>query len=700
MRQLSRFAVLLLIALVMTACDTSTPEPPPPTLASMPTPTSTHTQTPTPAASPTLTVTPSPTAIMPQSVANNPADQAYIRVVHAAPDTPTIDVYIERLAVASNLNFTTVTGQVGIAAGNYKMRVVPSGNRLDDDLLLESELSLLGGQSLVLLVTGTPDALTFSTIIEPDEPLLIGESRITFVHAVPRGPDFMVQQGNNTLTRTLSFGEASDSIVLPSGNTALTFQSGSTVLSAAQHELRDRYNHIFMLAGRSDDPDSLSVISFDAPAPMLAAIRVINTSASIGSIDIYLDDNLLADNIAFGRSSPREYVAVAIYSMHVYPTGADPSTTTSLFSTSIRANPDDTLSMIVTGTESDLRIIRHLDDLSPTPPEEARIIFANTLANVPLAQVETVGGPIPGISNLRYGEISEVALLQGGSLNFYWNTVENNVPSGLLEIADNVTLEPGRSYLYLLTGNMDNSPAIFSDNVGVDRQLAFGEPTLTPTPRIPTKIRMVNAYHDERPVAFYMDDIPLSDLAYSEGAEDLLVIPEGEHIITAELTEVEGFRVQTVFEFEPASTYSIFAYGSIETEIELLIVDDFNLVFDMQSAHMRLINLTQRGEALLGLAYSVATSDITQPSPDDNYRQSIPIGITRFIDDVPQDGFSIPARPPMGEYNIRIVDSARNSIAMTLTNILLEVGEHYDVVAFQHPRSMQMIAFVVPYSER
>ncbi len=183
-----RIVSLIIAGILAAACSTTpTEEPTLPTRAVVPSPTATLTPTPTHTLTPTPRRTPEPTVILPESIADNPADQVYLRVIHTAPDLETVDVYVERLSIATNLTFGMATGQAGIAVGDYTVRVVPTGNRFNESPLLETTLQLEGGQTRMLLLTGTPDALTLTSIPESTDPLRSGQARATFIHAVPGG---------------------------------------------------------------------------------------------------------------------------------------------------------------------------------------------------------------------------------------------------------------------------------------------------------------------------------------------------------------------------------------------------------------------------------------------------------------------------------------------------------------------------------
>ena len=243
----SRFVLAMTVVLLMVACRPS---------ATQQLPTLIPTYTPPPTATPEAPTDiptpsgPTPTApYIPQTIAENPSEQVFVRVVNAAPDATPIDVYVELLAIATNLNFAQNTEPSGVVAGDYILRVVPAGNAPADSPLLEQRISLQGGQSLIFVVSGNANSLTVTTFQESTEPLPIGQSRITAINALTGDQQVSLFEGNNELINSVGAEQASTPVTLSSGRTTLTFQSGGSTLIAHLIDLREQYNHMLVLVG-------------------------------------------------------------------------------------------------------------------------------------------------------------------------------------------------------------------------------------------------------------------------------------------------------------------------------------------------------------------------------------------------------------------------------------------------------------------
>ena len=53
--------------------------------------------------------------------------QARIRVVHASPDAPAVDVLVNGQVAFQNVAFSEITDYAGLDAGTYSVQVVPTG---------------------------------------------------------------------------------------------------------------------------------------------------------------------------------------------------------------------------------------------------------------------------------------------------------------------------------------------------------------------------------------------------------------------------------------------------------------------------------------------------------------------------------------------------------------------------------------------
>ena len=593
-----RYLTLLLLIL-LAACATAQTEP-------------TVTPTLTPTLTPTVTNTPAPTPTRPPtalelSQAADPSQQGYISAVSVASDNLPFDVYIDRLAIATNLDFGRSTLPSGIVAGEYMMRLIPSGTGYNPDLaFFEQPITIRGGDSSLLLFTGAGNALSVATIPLAQEPLAGGETRVTFIHGIPNGPEFSIQQQDGIpLTGNLAFATGSSPVTIPSGDNLLNFMNGSEILFSHSVNLIERFSYTFILVGSAADLDNLNLVAINERMPGSTTIRAVNGSAAVGPVDIYLDGQPLASNLDYTRTSNRENRIAQVLQAAVFAAGANPAETEPLLTTNITPNDDDVITLVLLGDAEDLRLVSYREDISQMNPSDARIAFINAVAQANRVRIETQGRILDEVGDINYGQPPNQVDIAAGTYRFAWLVIENNEPTDTLEIAFDVQLEPGFSYLYLATGRIEDPPVILSENVGINESLVGLEEGVVPTPipDTPTRARFINAIKGGLPLDILVDSQTIfSGLEY--GSTTVLTpFAEGEHEIEARFS-TGGAVASATATFEFAKPYTIVVYGFGTAPVEIMTLDDSDVKLTGDSAHVRLINASIAGETSLGMAAS------------------------------------------------------------------------------------------------
>lgn len=698
--------LFVLVCLLGIAACTTNPESqqPLPTLF----PTATEAAPPTSTPVPRASATPMPA--VPRTIADTPSDQVYLRMVHAAPGVENINFEIERLTLAANLGFGVTTAPTGLVAGDYRLQIRASGASADVPPILEQSLQVRGGQTLILLFTGTPETPALITIPEINEPLNRGETRVTVIHAIPRGPDVALRQGGANLTPVFSFGQASLPVVIASGPSTLSMQSGEQSVFDYPATLQERTNYTLILTGRADDLSTASVITITNRAPGRGSVRVINAGRLTIPVDVYLDDFLIAGALESSRAGVRQPIIAAIYRATVYPAGSDPATTAPLTSSQINVNPDETLSLIIAGDESGLQIARVAEDVSLVRPGQARITFLNALPGTPTASVTINGEPIPALSSLGYLQLSRPEQLVSQAYNFYWDRILSREANDTerLETADNIQLEAGFSYLYVLTGReIGQPPLIFSENVGVDEALAdlLADVQPSPTPRVPTRLRFVNAIDSAPLIDFLLGEVVIATgIAYRQST-DFLIGPSGFQQISIRYAGTDTLIAGIDFDFQVGVNYTIFAYGYENNQINLLPAPEGDLpTITSDSARVRLVNLTQNRDLPFGLGYinAVEGSSLPPVLPTDSgtglvNRPSIFLNTNRLINSVDGNDTSRFSLLSPGIYDFLIIVPEENTLAASFNGVAIAPSTLYEVVIYQDSFSSVVRGFIIEY---
>jgi uncharacterized protein YgiM (DUF1202 family) len=91
--------------------------------------------------------------------AENPAEAALLRLVHAVPGAPAVDVYVGDKLIAPALAFGSYTPHLALAAGSADVAIRAAGSGASGTTLATAKLTLAAGKAQTLVVAGVPDSL-------------------------------------------------------------------------------------------------------------------------------------------------------------------------------------------------------------------------------------------------------------------------------------------------------------------------------------------------------------------------------------------------------------------------------------------------------------------------------------------------------------------------------------------------------------
>jgi hypothetical protein len=152
---------------------------------------------------------------------------SYIRLFHASPGTPAADVYIDNGLVASHLAFKSFTGYMRIFPGNHNIKVFPTGNT--EQVLLDTDLSIPVRSILTCAIIGLLPGIGIKTFFETVVRIEPGKLRLRFSNLVPDSSDMdLVLSGGQMLFEEVSYGKATNYILIPDGTYAFYLQKSGT----------------------------------------------------------------------------------------------------------------------------------------------------------------------------------------------------------------------------------------------------------------------------------------------------------------------------------------------------------------------------------------------------------------------------------------------------------------------------------------
>ncbi len=155
---------------------------------------------------------------------------ADIRVVHAIPDAPPVDVAVDGGGVLDEFPFAAISPYVDLRKGSYQVTVTA-----DEDTetvnVFDQEFSLEANTDYTVAATGTLEGSedadpALVPFVDDNDPAPADAARVRAVHLSPDAPavDVAVADGGPVLIEGLSFRAASDYIEVPGGDYTLAIQ--------------------------------------------------------------------------------------------------------------------------------------------------------------------------------------------------------------------------------------------------------------------------------------------------------------------------------------------------------------------------------------------------------------------------------------------------------------------------------------------
>jgi hypothetical protein len=171
-------------------------------------------------------------ALVPVMGVSAQGEQARIRIVHASPDAPNVDIWVNGSVAVSNLAFNDATDYIALAAGDYGIAVTPTGGTAAD-AVIEATLTLAAGVDYTVAAVGRVAEIAPLVLEDNNAAPAAGKAHIRVVHASPDAPavDIAVA-GGPVLIADLAFPTASDYLPVNAGTYDLSVRPTGTETSA------------------------------------------------------------------------------------------------------------------------------------------------------------------------------------------------------------------------------------------------------------------------------------------------------------------------------------------------------------------------------------------------------------------------------------------------------------------------------------
>jgi hypothetical protein len=169
--------------------------------------------------------------VQPTPARTTPASQpiSQLRVVHALPGAPPVDVFVDGVRVLPGLAFGVIGPYLNLPAGPHELVVVPAG-ALAASALITSAWELAPGQPYTVLAVAPPGLPPGAVVLEDTRfATLGGPAKLRFVHASPDMPPVdVLLPGGTVLFSNVAFGQATPYVEVPPGTVTMEVRAAGT----------------------------------------------------------------------------------------------------------------------------------------------------------------------------------------------------------------------------------------------------------------------------------------------------------------------------------------------------------------------------------------------------------------------------------------------------------------------------------------
>jgi hypothetical protein len=154
------------------------------------------------------------------------SSNANVKVIHASPDAPGVDLFVDGTVAKSNLMFPENTGYLTVAAGSRNVKVNVTGTSTS---VINATLPLSENTSYSVFAIDVVSKLTTLVIVDNLTAPAAGNAHVRFIHLSPNAPavDIAVTGGAVVWSKK-SFKEYSDFTPLPAGTYNLEVRIAGT----------------------------------------------------------------------------------------------------------------------------------------------------------------------------------------------------------------------------------------------------------------------------------------------------------------------------------------------------------------------------------------------------------------------------------------------------------------------------------------
>jgi hypothetical protein len=152
-----------------------------------------------------------------------PEGEARVRVVHASPDAPAVDVLVDDVEVLSDVPYLAASDYLGTSPGQRNLKVNAAGTTTT---VIDSDVNLADGGEYTVIASGLVASIVPIVLEDDNTAPAAGNVKVRAIHGAPSAPavDIYVTApgadlaGETPALTGVEFGDVADYIEAPAGD--------------------------------------------------------------------------------------------------------------------------------------------------------------------------------------------------------------------------------------------------------------------------------------------------------------------------------------------------------------------------------------------------------------------------------------------------------------------------------------------------
>ncbi|MCM3642004.1 MULTISPECIES: DUF4397 domain-containing protein [Priestia] len=195
----------------------------------------------------------------PPAADERPAQNAEVRIVHASPDAPAVDIFVDDKALVEGAKFKDVSNSLPLSAGSHKVEVYEAKTKGTKDSIIEATLVVDGGKSYTVAAVNKAENLELQAFTNNKQGM-DGKASLRVAHLSPDAPAVNVgPKGADSLFKDLSFKSISGYQVVNPGSYDLSVSTadGKEILSLPGTNLQSGKNYTVLAVNTADKLETI-----------------------------------------------------------------------------------------------------------------------------------------------------------------------------------------------------------------------------------------------------------------------------------------------------------------------------------------------------------------------------------------------------------------------------------------------------------